>query len=315
MWLEGTTVCCQLPSGRVLYYRHATLTARNELRYMGGKKRVHTWGGALTENVVQSMSRDLLGYWTLEFEKAGILDPAMAGSELIVALDNLDRQIIQLEEQIDRKDGNLTEAKRRLEESRMSYDALLSQAQKKMQDNFYKGFIHYALSLSGITKAQDLPGPPEMKSTLYELLLSDVGASLCAEILATSAQPMMLDKFLRMTLETINEELKSPYENEPIGALSEEDHVMVDAVKKLLAQTRNALPGTLVGTLHKIDELQKLPADLVAHAIRKTFKNYSMNRLLEFALIKGSEATKEVLDEPLPKTDAEEEKGHGKGEG
>ena len=72
VWREGTTVCCQLPSGRVLYYRHATLTARNELRYMGGKKRVHTWGGALTENVVQSMSRDLLGYWTLEFEKAGI---------------------------------------------------------------------------------------------------------------------------------------------------------------------------------------------------------------------------------------------------
>ena len=71
VWREGTTVCCRLPSGRVLYYRHVSVDVRNNLRYMGGRKQVHTWGGALTENIVQSMSRDLLGYWTLEFEKEG----------------------------------------------------------------------------------------------------------------------------------------------------------------------------------------------------------------------------------------------------
>ncbi|KKL66425.1 hypothetical protein LCGC14_2145070, partial [marine sediment metagenome] len=72
VYREGTTVCCRLPSGRVLYYRHLSMDLQKNLRYMGGKKQVHTWGGALTENVVQSMSRDLLGYWTLEFEKAAI---------------------------------------------------------------------------------------------------------------------------------------------------------------------------------------------------------------------------------------------------
>ena len=71
VWRDGTTVCCRLPSGRVLYYRHMVIDQTGNLKYMGGRKTVHTWGGALTENVVQAMSRDLLGYWTLEFEKEG----------------------------------------------------------------------------------------------------------------------------------------------------------------------------------------------------------------------------------------------------
>lgn len=71
IWRERSMVCCRLPSGRVLYYRHVTLDTKGDLKYMGGLKTVHTWGGALTENVVQAMARDLLGYWTLEFEKGG----------------------------------------------------------------------------------------------------------------------------------------------------------------------------------------------------------------------------------------------------
>jgi len=72
IWRERSMVHCRLPSGRVLYYRHVTIDVSNNLKYMGGSKTVHTWGGALTENVVQAMSRDLLGYWILELEKEGI---------------------------------------------------------------------------------------------------------------------------------------------------------------------------------------------------------------------------------------------------
>jgi DNA polymerase len=30
------------------------------------------WGGSITENIDQSIARDLLGFWILETEKAGI---------------------------------------------------------------------------------------------------------------------------------------------------------------------------------------------------------------------------------------------------
>lgn len=68
VWKEGSTLSCRLPSGRVLYYRHASMDIKGNLKYLHG----HLWGGSITENVVQAISRDLLGYWVLEFEKAGI---------------------------------------------------------------------------------------------------------------------------------------------------------------------------------------------------------------------------------------------------
>ncbi|GAH18236.1 unnamed protein product, partial [marine sediment metagenome] len=32
----------------------------------------HLWGGSITENIVQSVARDLLVWWILEMEKAGL---------------------------------------------------------------------------------------------------------------------------------------------------------------------------------------------------------------------------------------------------
>ena len=68
VWKENSTLSCKLPSGRVLYYRHASMNTKGELKYLHN----HLWGGSITENVVQAISRDLLGYWVLEFEKVGI---------------------------------------------------------------------------------------------------------------------------------------------------------------------------------------------------------------------------------------------------
>ncbi|MBE3140128.1 MAG: hypothetical protein IMZ53_06055 [Thermoplasmata archaeon] len=67
-WNNGGTVNLQLPSGRVLYYRHSRIDNENSIRWQWG----NLWGGSITENIVQAVARDLLGYWILEFEKRGL---------------------------------------------------------------------------------------------------------------------------------------------------------------------------------------------------------------------------------------------------
>lgn len=64
-WKSGNTVHLQLPSGRVLNYRHACLDKKGTIKYHWGT----LWSGAITENVVQAIARDLLGYWILECER------------------------------------------------------------------------------------------------------------------------------------------------------------------------------------------------------------------------------------------------------
>ena len=62
------TVNLQLPSGRILYYRHARIIQEqrgSKIKWHWG----HLWGGSIVENVVQAVARDLLGYWILECEK------------------------------------------------------------------------------------------------------------------------------------------------------------------------------------------------------------------------------------------------------
>lgn len=66
---QGTTTKMQLPSGRVMNYRHATVSPKNDsIKYLHG----HLWGGSITENLIQAMCRCLLGYWLLKCEDVGI---------------------------------------------------------------------------------------------------------------------------------------------------------------------------------------------------------------------------------------------------
>lgn len=67
-WKEGSTTIIQLPSGRRLFYRHATVSKDNQIKYIHG----HLWGGSITENIIQSICRDLLGGWLLECERQEI---------------------------------------------------------------------------------------------------------------------------------------------------------------------------------------------------------------------------------------------------
>jgi hypothetical protein len=65
LWREGSTTYLQLPSGRPLTYRHATVSPKQDrLKYIWGP----LWGGTLTENVIQAMCRCLFAGWLLECE-------------------------------------------------------------------------------------------------------------------------------------------------------------------------------------------------------------------------------------------------------
>ncbi len=62
------TVEIVLPSDRILYYRHCKIDRKNKIKYHHGS----LWGGSILENLSQSISRCLLGYWVLKCEDAGI---------------------------------------------------------------------------------------------------------------------------------------------------------------------------------------------------------------------------------------------------
>lgn len=66
---DGSTVYLRLPSGRELRYQHCRVQrGDSSIRWKWGT----LWGGSITENIVQSMCRDLLGFWILECEKHGL---------------------------------------------------------------------------------------------------------------------------------------------------------------------------------------------------------------------------------------------------
>lgn len=69
-----------LPSGRPIVYNDVRISrdarGRPQLSYHGTKSREHTYGGKLTENVIQALCRDLLAAALVKCEDAG-LDPVL----------------------------------------------------------------------------------------------------------------------------------------------------------------------------------------------------------------------------------------------
>lgn len=78
-WNNNGTVHIQLPSGRTLNYRHCKLDSKGTIRWHYGK----LWGGAITENIIQAIARDLFGYWILKCEKAKLPVILHAHDEII----------------------------------------------------------------------------------------------------------------------------------------------------------------------------------------------------------------------------------------
>jgi DNA polymerase len=73
---DGTGVAIWLPSGRPIVYnetRYASRNGRPALAFLGTKNFVeHTYGGKLTENVIQALCRDLLAEVLVKTEDAGL---------------------------------------------------------------------------------------------------------------------------------------------------------------------------------------------------------------------------------------------------
>lgn len=64
LWCVKDMVCIMLPSGRVLYYRHCAVSKNGNLTWQYGR----LYGALLTENIIQSIARDLLMLWIVECE-------------------------------------------------------------------------------------------------------------------------------------------------------------------------------------------------------------------------------------------------------
>jgi DNA polymerase len=74
-------ICCELPSGRLLCYRGMRCDfeeskfggrPRASLSYLGRKGRERTYGGKLTENVIQASCRDLMAEALIKAEECGL---------------------------------------------------------------------------------------------------------------------------------------------------------------------------------------------------------------------------------------------------
>jgi hypothetical protein len=90
---DGSGVAIFLPSGRPIVYNETRVTKRvdrygrprDALAFLGTKNFVeHTYGGKLTENVIQAMCRDLMAVALVKAEDAG-LDPVLHVHDEIVA--------------------------------------------------------------------------------------------------------------------------------------------------------------------------------------------------------------------------------------
>lgn len=93
---DDNCMTIKLPSGRQLFYRNAYLVNEKGsygIRYKGliqATKQwgtIETYGGKLTENVIQAIARDLLAYSMLQLDKAGYVITMHIHDEVIAEVD------------------------------------------------------------------------------------------------------------------------------------------------------------------------------------------------------------------------------------
>lgn len=96
--IEDNFLTCELPSGRKLYYYDPLLKVNKkyeniQLTYMGVQAQTYKWvrldtyGGKLTENIVQAIAADLLRTGMLNCEKAGYISVLTVHDEVICEVD------------------------------------------------------------------------------------------------------------------------------------------------------------------------------------------------------------------------------------
>ncbi len=89
---HNSMVFLRLPSGRELRYPHCSIRrGDNSIQWHYG----HLWGGSITENIVQSMCRDLLGFWILECEKAEMRVVIHVHDDITTMVPKADAEVCQ----------------------------------------------------------------------------------------------------------------------------------------------------------------------------------------------------------------------------
>jgi len=92
LWNNGKgTTFIQLPSGRCLRYRNVKVARDGSISYRWGK----LYGGLLTENIIQAMSRDFLGHWILEMRKRGYRCVLTVHAEVIFIVPKSESKKVQ----------------------------------------------------------------------------------------------------------------------------------------------------------------------------------------------------------------------------
>jgi hypothetical protein len=88
LWCVGSMVHIMLPSGRVLYYRNSAVAKNGNIRWQYG----HLYGALLTENIIQSIARDLLMLWIVECEKEDMPVVTHCYDEIVVLVNDEDAE-------------------------------------------------------------------------------------------------------------------------------------------------------------------------------------------------------------------------------
>lgn len=99
--MEDDTLVCQLPSGRKLCYKSARLATNRvggqSLKYQRVDSETHKWGwaetygGKLTENLIQATARDVLAHTMRLVNDAGISIVFHVHDELVMEVDSADK--------------------------------------------------------------------------------------------------------------------------------------------------------------------------------------------------------------------------------
>ena len=97
---DGKSTFIVLPSGQRLRYRHAVVSAEGRIRYKP-RNWEDLYGGKITENIIQAMSRDFLAYWMVQmYKKYGRKCVLTVHDELIYVAKKHEAELVrkQLEE-------------------------------------------------------------------------------------------------------------------------------------------------------------------------------------------------------------------------
>jgi hypothetical protein len=268
------------------------------------------------------------------FEKEGLLHKAMPGWMELKTLDDLEKRIAQLEEQVKQVNrqgpgynwatqvadfkGKAVDKKlgpqHFLDAAKADQAALKKKVENNMQKNFYKDFSKYLLELGGIKGTADIPGGSEFWNLIpwtKEQLVDEQIPILFMELMRTTFAPKQMNGYMAKLLVALNENLTAKRQRgelEPAmmkrqssAQFDEKVDEMEKRCQRFIKMMYKVLPGTLIEELKELPLINRIPGSVLADSLKEVLQQYPLSRVIEenFAEL----ITK--LPEKLPKTFAE----------